>query len=96
MIKTKRRYAFVGGKRWLIVKGANGEDGMIASYVQSCSGCHETEDGHSIGVYPIHPKHGCKIGGGCFECGYHGIRRNRCWVPLPSWARVPSREKAEE
>lgn len=35
----------------------------------SCSGCHETEDGYDIGFYPFSPVFGCKLGGGCSECG---------------------------
>lgn len=36
---------------------------------RSCSGCHETEDGYDIGFYPFNEAFGCKLGGGCSECG---------------------------
>ncbi|WP_375549479.1 hypothetical protein ABWI01_03550 [Oceanicaulis alexandrii] len=53
----------------------------IATWVESCTGCHETFEGHSVGDYPRHPKHGCEIGAGCEECGYTGVRRHSWWVP---------------
>lgn len=39
-----------------------------------CSGC--TDLGESMGSahrYPVHPIHGCRIGGGCEECNWRGI-----------------------
>ncbi|WCT73966.1 Lar family restriction alleviation protein [Sphingomonas naphthae] len=36
---------------------------------KSCSGCHETEDGYDVGHYPFSEAFGCKLGGGCSECG---------------------------
>lgn len=36
---------------------------------RTCSGCHESEDGHDIGFYPHSDAFGCKLGGGCGECG---------------------------
>lgn len=36
---------------------------------QSCSGCHETEDGHPVGDYPYSDILKCDLGGGCSECG---------------------------
>ncbi|WP_409188398.1 hypothetical protein [Bradyrhizobium sp. RDM4] len=39
-------------------------DGMWVT----CSGCHESEDGHSIG-YPHSKVFGCRLGSGCSECG---------------------------
>lgn len=35
----------------------------------TCTGCHESEDGHDIGFYPHSDVFGCKLGGGCSECG---------------------------
>ncbi|MPQ71457.1 hypothetical protein [Pseudomonas sp. MWU12-2323] len=35
----------------------------------SCSGCHETEDGHPVGKYPYSQLFGCALGAGCGECG---------------------------
>lgn len=34
---------------------------------KSCSGCHESNEGHPTG--PYHPALQCHVGGGCFECG---------------------------
>lgn len=36
---------------------------------RSCSGCHETEDGHPVGHYPFSAILNCDLGGGCSECG---------------------------
>jgi hypothetical protein len=36
---------------------------------RSCSGCHETEDGHPVGDYPYSDILKCDLGGGCSECG---------------------------
>jgi hypothetical protein len=35
----------------------------------TCSGCHESEDGYDVGHYPHSHIFGCKLGGGCSECG---------------------------
>lgn len=35
----------------------------------TCTGCHESEDGHDVGYYPHSEVFGCKLGGGCGECG---------------------------
>lgn len=35
----------------------------------TCSGCHETEDGHSAGAYPYSKLFKCELGSGCSECG---------------------------
>jgi hypothetical protein len=35
----------------------------------TCSGCHESEDGHDVGHYPHSEVFGCKLGSGCGECG---------------------------
>lgn len=35
----------------------------------TCTGCHESEDGYDIGFYPHSEVFGCKLGGGCGECG---------------------------
>ena len=34
----------------------------------SCSGCHETIDGHETGHFPFSDKHNCYLGAGCDEC----------------------------
>ncbi|MGX5887837.1 hypothetical protein [Burkholderia gladioli] len=36
---------------------------------RSCSGCHETEDGHPVGKYPYSAILKCDLGAGCSECG---------------------------
>ena len=36
---------------------------------RTCSGCHETEDGHDVGHYPFSDVLNCTLGGGCSECG---------------------------
>jgi len=36
---------------------------------RTCSGCHETEDGHDVGHYPFNKAFDCKLGSGCSECG---------------------------
>jgi hypothetical protein len=43
---------------------ANGD-----GFWRSCSGCHETEDGHPVGDYPYSDILKCDLGGGCSECG---------------------------
>ena len=52
----------------------------LLQFTRSCTGCHETIDGHS--VWPeTRDKNGIVLGGGCQECGYQGKVRSRCWVP---------------
>ncbi|QTS88286.1 hypothetical protein JLK41_09035 [Ectopseudomonas khazarica] len=36
---------------------------------RSCSGCHETEDGHPVGSYAYSSVLQCSLGSGCSECG---------------------------
>ncbi|MDF0501581.1 hypothetical protein POK33_12720 [Burkholderia cenocepacia] len=36
---------------------------------RSCSGCHETNEGHETGHYPYSKILKCHLGGGCSECG---------------------------
>lgn len=40
-----------------------------AGFWHSCSGCHETEDGHPVGSYQYSPAMQCALGSGCAECG---------------------------
>lgn len=48
--------------------------GCSVGYWKSCSGCTEGEDGYvNDRDYPIHPKHGVNVGGGCDECKGKGI-----------------------
>lgn len=44
-----------------------------SGFWHTCSGCHNTEDGHSIGEYPHHPIFNCTQGSGCGECGGIGV-----------------------
>ncbi|MGF0333509.1 hypothetical protein [Ectopseudomonas toyotomiensis] len=36
---------------------------------RTCSGCHETEDGHPVGSYAYSSVLQCSLGSGCSECG---------------------------
>ncbi|KVU65295.1 hypothetical protein WK72_18930 [Burkholderia ubonensis] len=36
---------------------------------RTCSGCHESEDGHPVGEYPYSEILQCDLGSGCTECG---------------------------
>ncbi|WP_060148938.1 hypothetical protein [Burkholderia ubonensis] len=36
---------------------------------RTCSGCHESEDGHPVGEYPYSEILQCDLGSGCAECG---------------------------
>ncbi|AOK61956.1 hypothetical protein WM29_22755 [Burkholderia ubonensis] len=36
---------------------------------RTCSGCHESEDGHPVGEYPYSDILQCDLGAGCAECG---------------------------
>lgn len=36
---------------------------------RSCTGCHETFEGHSVGSYPWKAAMHCELGAGCSECG---------------------------
>jgi hypothetical protein len=53
----------------------------LIRWTQACSGCS----------YQFEPR-----GGGCDECGYHGVVRNGCWVPASINARrkQPNRRAA--
>jgi hypothetical protein len=41
----------------------------VGGFWATCTGCHETEDGHDVGHYPFSRVFNCKLGGGCSECG---------------------------
>lgn len=36
---------------------------------RSCTGCHETFEGHSVGTYSWHAAMKCELGADCRECG---------------------------
>jgi hypothetical protein len=67
----------------------------MVSWVDSCSGCFETEDGHPVGEYPMHPVHRCHVGGGCHECGHRGIRRNSQWIPINGYTGADDEEEEQ-
>lgn len=48
-------------------------DSGAACAWRSCTGCLESEDGHSVGHYPYSDVFGCLVGGGCHECGGLGV-----------------------
>jgi hypothetical protein len=52
-------------KAWAFVKGQLCE---AISWTQACSGC-SYDNGFDA------------RGGGCEECGYHGVRRESMWLP---------------
>lgn len=79
-------------KSYCVIRGQVCES---ASWVDSCSGCFETEDGHPVGHYPSHPKHGCHVGAGCEECGYHGVVRQSMWLPIDG-QNMPEVDEDEE
>lgn len=39
----------------------------------SCTGCHETVEGHETGDYPYSEVFACHVGSGCTECGGLGV-----------------------
>ena len=47
------------------VKNIEPDDG----FWNSCSGCHETNEGAETGFYPYSPDFQCYLGAGCRECG---------------------------
>ena len=47
------------------VKNIEPDDG----FWNSCSGCHETNEGAETGFYPYSPEFQCYLGAGCRECG---------------------------
>jgi hypothetical protein len=60
----------------------NGAKGYEIRFPASCSGCHETDEGHEFPGTQRHPVHGVALGGGCDECGYRGFVIRYEWVPL--------------
>lgn len=73
--------ATVDGRRVRVVL-FRGVRGYLVRWVDSCSGCYETEDGHAVGTYAYDRVNRCAIGMGCDECGHTGKRRRSAWVPL--------------
>jgi hypothetical protein len=60
-----------GDERALPVElmGVREEMASGSGFWQSCSGCHDTEDGHPTGPYTYSQVFGCALGSGCSECG---------------------------
>jgi hypothetical protein len=66
------------------------EDGRWAT----CSGCHESEDGYDVGHYPFSEALGCKLGGGCRECGGVGaIWDTTDWSDFADWSQQRDRDR---
>lgn len=58
------------------------EDG----FWRSCSGCHETADGHETGAFPWSPVFKCHLGAGCRECGGLGaVWDNTDYAHMGDW-----------
>ncbi len=80
-MQTTRYRRHEDGTRSKVVT-VDGIDGFIARWTDSCTGCYESCDGYPSGRYPVDPKHGCRVGAGCHECGYTGKRRYETWAPF--------------
>lgn len=66
---------------------------------RTCSGCHETDDGHPVGDYPFSAILNCDLGSGCSECGGIGaVWDNTDYGAMAdAWdAQEIAREQAEE
>jgi len=66
-----------------------------SGFWQSCSGCHETNEGASTGWYPVHPFFKCEQGSGCGECGGIGvIWDDTDYEDMVNWMREEESRKA--
>jgi hypothetical protein len=86
-VKERTRYRLLepddDGKRQRVkVVMRHGFAGFVVRFTASCSGCHETVDGQSVGGYEYDAKAGCERGAGCSECGYRGKVRHEEWIPF--------------
>ncbi|WP_264858167.1 hypothetical protein [Burkholderia cenocepacia] len=62
---------------------------------RTCSGCHESEDGHPVGEYPYSETLQCDLGAGCGECGGIGaVWDSTDYEDLAAF--VERREEADE
>ncbi|MEK6290817.1 MAG: hypothetical protein V4793_05400 [Paraburkholderia tropica] len=53
---------------------------------RSCSGCHDTEDGHDVGHYDHSAVMNCTLGAGCSECGGIGaVWDNTDYEDMGNW-----------
>jgi hypothetical protein len=73
-----------------------GHDGYVVRWTQSCSGCHETNEGYETGLYPYDEKAQCYVGAGCSECGYTGKRRMEWWIPFDPRAEKDIERQIDE
>jgi hypothetical protein len=87
---------FGGEKRRYRVVRHRGFEGYFVSIVQTCSGCHESEDGHDVGEYDFDKKNRITLGAGCHECGYTGKRRSQFFIPLDREAFEARTDRAWE
>lgn len=78
------------GVRPEAIKAARDEGG----WWKSCSGCHETNEGHSTGWYAHSKVFGCEVGSGCVECGGLGVTweyyTDQDYARMAEEARVPT------
>lgn len=65
-------------KNYCVIEGRVCE---LAEWVESCSGCHETNEGYE---YPgtKYDANGIALGSGCHECGYQGKVKTATWIPI--------------
>ena len=86
-MKEPIRYRMVEDVGRVKIVTHDGFEGYVARWTSSCTGCHETEDGHNVGHYTWDDKAKCYVGRGCHECGYTGKSRNVVWIPfdLNAW-----------
>jgi hypothetical protein len=104
---TNRKFADLASAALATPVGANVGDVLLASVKEAmdehsecglwrtCSGCHETEDGHDVGHYPFVPQFGCKLGSGCRECGGLGALWDTTdWSDFAEWSQRRDRDIA--
>jgi hypothetical protein len=63
-------------------KKINGILCRLDSWVKSCSGCFEFNEGYGLGDWARDGKNNIYLGSGCEECGFQGKRRETMWVPV--------------
>jgi hypothetical protein len=66
---------------------------------RTCTGCHETEDGHPVGHYPHSKVLDCALGGGCAECGGIGAvwdTTDYAAMADEGWAQMQREQAAQE
>lgn len=101
-VKKYRMHTIVdeddGTKTRVRIVELRGFDGYVIKFPRSCTGCYESEDGHPVGSYPIHPKHRVHIGSGCKECHYRGWYMDTEWMPIDydAWSKAIDEKRAKE